>query len=90
MTLGVAFPFVLLFGMWSYDVLVYCPRRVLRESGTDVASVARYGCVKYADLRQHRITDYQFSYDKMLDLKGNTAVYLMYAYARIKSISAKT
>uniref|UniRef100_A0A7S4JEK2 arginine--tRNA ligase n=1 Tax=Guillardia theta TaxID=55529 RepID=A0A7S4JEK2_GUITH len=48
-----------------------------------------YGCVKYADLRQHRISDYQFSYDKMLDLKGNTAVYLMYSYARITSIKAR-
>mmetsp|Transcript_26592 Transcript_26592/g.60652 ORF Transcript_26592/g.60652 Transcript_26592/m.60652 type:complete len:622 (-) Transcript_26592:78-1943(-) len=48
-----------------------------------------YGCVKYADLRQHRISDYQFSYDKMLDLKGNTAVYLMYSYARIISIKAR-
>jgi len=48
-----------------------------------------YGCVKYADLRQHRIGDYQFSYDKMLDLKGNTAIYLMYSYARISSISNK-
>jgi len=48
-----------------------------------------YGCVKYADLRQHRIGDYQFSYDKMLDLKGNTAIYLMYSYARICSIATK-
>ena len=48
-----------------------------------------YGCVKYADLRQHRIGDYQFSYDKMLDLKGNTAIYLMYSYARISAIKAK-
>jgi len=48
-----------------------------------------YGCVKYCDLRQHRITDYQFSYDKMLQLNGNTAVYLMYSYARIYSIARK-
>ena len=39
--------------------------------------------------RQHRIGDYQFSYDKMLDLKGNTAIYLMYSYARICSIASK-
>lgn len=48
-----------------------------------------YGCVKYSDLKQHRITDYQFSYDKMLQLNGNTAVYLMYSYARIRSIARK-
>jgi len=50
-------------------------------TGADLEHAARcmgYGCVKYADLRQHRIGDYVFSYDKMLDLKGNTAIYLMY------------
>ena len=55
----------------------------------DASEKIGYGCVKYADLRQHRISDYQFSYEKMLDLKGNTAVYLMYSYARICSIAAK-
>jgi len=30
-----------------------------------------------------------FSFDKMLDDKGNTAVYLLYAYTRIKSIARK-
>ncbi len=43
----------------------------------DLAQAANrigYGCVKYADLKQHRISDYQFSYDKMLDLKGNTVM----------------
>ena len=50
-------------------------------TGADLEHAARcmgYACVKYADLRQHRIGDYVFSYDKMLDLKGNTAIYLMY------------
>ncbi|XP_022099608.1 arginine--tRNA ligase, cytoplasmic-like [Acanthaster planci] len=46
-----------------------------------------YGCVKYADLCHNRINDYVFSFDKMLDDKGNTAVYLLYAYTRIKSIA---
>lgn len=45
-----------------------------------------YGCVKYADLSQTRTQDYVFSFDKMLDDRGNTAVYLLYAYARIRSI----
>ncbi|KAL3313193.1 hypothetical protein Ciccas_008204 [Cichlidogyrus casuarinus] len=42
-----------------------------------------YGCIKYADLSHNRIGDYVFSFDKMLDDKGNTAVYLLYAYTRI-------
>ncbi|XP_023931228.1 arginine--tRNA ligase, cytoplasmic isoform X2 [Lingula anatina] len=46
-----------------------------------------YGCIKYADLSHNRTNDYVFSFDKMLDDKGNTAVYLLYAYMRIKSIA---
>ena len=34
--------------------------------------------VKYFDLRQNRNSDYRFSYDSMLDPKGNTAVYVLY------------
>ena len=45
--------------------------------------------VKYADLRNDRNTDYVFSWDKMLALTGNTAPYMMYAYARIRSIYRK-
>uniref|UniRef100_H2ZAM8 Arginine--tRNA ligase, cytoplasmic n=1 Tax=Ciona savignyi TaxID=51511 RepID=H2ZAM8_CIOSA len=46
-----------------------------------------YGCIKYADLSHNRINDYIFSFDKMLDDRGNTAAYLLYAYTRIKSIA---
>lgn len=46
-----------------------------------------YGCIKYADLSHRRTNDYVFSFDKMLDDKGNTAVYLLYAYTRIRSIA---
>lgn len=45
-----------------------------------------YGCIKYADLSNNRTSDYVFSFDRMLDDKGNTAVYLLYAYTRIRSI----
>lgn len=53
------------------------------------AEVIGYAAVKYADLKAHRTTNYVFSYDKMLDLRGNTAVYLEYAHARISSIARK-
>lgn len=46
-----------------------------------------FGCIKYADLSKNRQNEYLFSYDKMLDDKGNTAVYLLYAYTRIRSIA---
>ena len=47
------------------------------------------GAVKYADLCQNRASDYVFSWDKMLSLDGNTAPYMQYAYARIRSIFRK-
>jgi len=46
-----------------------------------------YGCIKYADLSSSRTSDYVFSFDKMLNDKGNTAAYMLYAYARIRSIA---
>lgn len=48
-----------------------------------------YGAVKYADLKNSRLTNYKFSFDAMLELKGNTAVYLLYAHARIAGIVRK-
>jgi arginyl-tRNA synthetase len=53
------------------------------------AQVIGISAVKYADLSQNRTSDYRFSYDKMLDLKGNTAPYLLYAYVRVQGISRK-
>lgn len=46
--------------------------------------------IKYYDLRQNRISDYKFEYDRMLDFKGNTAVYLLYSYVRMCSIIRKS
>lgn len=53
------------------------------------AKVVGYGAVKYFDLKQNPVTNYIFSYDRMLDTKGDTAVYLLFAYARIASIMRK-
>jgi arginyl-tRNA synthetase len=55
----------------------------------EIARVVGLGAVKYADLLPNRQSDYIFSWDKMLALQGNTAPYLLYAYARIKSIFRK-
>ena len=40
-------------------------------------------------LAQNRESDYVFSYDKMLAMNGNTATYMQYAYARVRSIFRK-
>jgi len=55
----------------------------------DIAEAVGIGAVKYADLSQNRQTDYIFSWDRMLAMEGNTAPYMMYAYARIRSIYRK-
>jgi len=47
------------------------------------------GAVKYADLANSRTRDYAFDLDRMVSLTGNTAVYLQYAHARVRSILAK-
>ncbi|KAL3617970.1 hypothetical protein CASFOL_038291 [Castilleja foliolosa] len=54
------------------------------------AEAVGYGAVKYADLKNNRTTNYTFSFDQMLSDKGNTAVYLLYAHARICSIIRKS
>ncbi|MGC1480189.1 MAG: arginine--tRNA ligase, partial [Chthoniobacterales bacterium] len=55
----------------------------------DIAKTIGLGAVKYAELSQHRMTDYIFAWDKMLSFQGNTAPYLQNAYVRIQSIFRK-
>ena len=72
-------------------------RRRLEEEGRTeddafiqhVAGTVGLAAVKYADLSQNRITNYQFSFDRMLALQGNTAPYLLYAVVRIAGIARK-
>ena len=72
-------------------------RRRLAEEGRSeddqfiqhAAGTVGLAAVKYADLSQNRITNYQFSFDRMLALQGNTAPYLLYAVVRIAGIARK-
>ncbi len=59
------------------------------EEKQDIAEAIGVGAVKYAELSQHRMTDYIFSWDKMLSFQGNTAPYLLNAYVRTRSIFRK-
>jgi arginyl-tRNA synthetase len=59
------------------------------EEKASIARTIGLGAVKYADLSQYRMTDYIFSWDRMLSLQGNTAPYLQNAYVRIQSIFRK-
>ncbi len=55
----------------------------------EIAKAVGIGAVKYADYSNNRTSDYVFSFDKMLAMEGNTAPYMQYAYARVKSIGRK-
>jgi len=79
------------------DLLDEAEARALEEvsrRNPDAAVEARYaiaravglGAVKYADLSKNRTSDYVFDWDRMLRFDGNTAPYLQYAYARIRSL----
>jgi arginyl-tRNA synthetase len=79
------------------DEAVERARKVVEEKNPDladekkdeIAKAVGIGAVKYADYSNNRTSDYIFSFDKMLAMEGNTAPYMQYAYARIKSIERK-
>lgn len=62
-------------------------------SATELSTMSEIlgiNAIKYADLSCNRLSDYMFSYDKMLKFEGNTAAFIMYAFVRILSIQRKT
>jgi len=59
------------------------------EEKANIAEVIGIGAVKYADLSQNRVSTVIFEWEKALSLEGNTAPYLQYVYARIKSVKRK-
>ncbi|MYF12420.1 MAG: arginine--tRNA ligase [Gammaproteobacteria bacterium] len=56
------------------------------DEQAQVARAVGIGAVKYADLSKNRTSDYLFDWEQMLAFEGNTAPYLLYAYARIQSL----
>jgi arginyl-tRNA synthetase len=56
------------------------------QTRNEVACAVGIGAIKYADLSNDRVKDYVFDWQRMLSFDGNTAPYLQYAHARIKSI----
>ncbi len=59
------------------------------ESLDRIAETVALSAVKYFDLSHALVSDYRFDLDTMLALEGNTAPYMLYAYARIQSIARK-
>jgi arginyl-tRNA synthetase len=71
------------------DVAAGRAQPLAEDQRRDIAHKVGIGAVKYADLSQSRTSDYVFSWEKMLALDGNTAPYMQYAYARVRSIFRK-
>ncbi|HWM26473.1 MAG TPA: arginine--tRNA ligase [Chthoniobacterales bacterium] len=79
------------------DEAVQRARKIIEEKNPElgesekagIAQKVGIGAVKYYDLSQYRMTDYIFSWDRMLSFQGNTAPYLQNAYVRIRSIFRK-
>jgi arginyl-tRNA synthetase len=79
------------------DEAVQRAKRIVEEKNPElpadkkeqIAKAVGIGAVKYADYSNNRTSDYIFSFDKMLAMEGNTAPYMQYAYARVKSIERK-
>ena len=59
------------------------------DDAKEIAEIVGIGSVKFAELSQNRLTDYVFSWDRMLSLQGDTAPYLQYSNVRIRSIFRK-
>jgi len=79
------------------DEAVQRARSVVEQKNPDlpadkkaqIAKAVGIGAVKYADYSNNRTSDYVFSFDRMLAMDGNTAPYMQYAYARVRSIERK-
>jgi arginyl-tRNA synthetase len=54
-----------------------------------IAKKVAYAAVKYADLSNHRSSDYAFDIEKFTRFEGKTGPYLLYASVRMKSILRK-
>ena len=70
----------------AYEIVNEKNSELSEEEKNNIAEIVGAGAIKYADLSQNRQTAVIFEWDKILSFEGNTAPYLQYSYARIKSI----
>ena len=73
----------------AFDVVGEKSPNLVGEEREEVANAIGIGAVKYADLSTDRTRDYMFDWNRMLSFEGDTAPYLQYAHARIRSIFEK-
>lgn len=70
-------------------ILIEKEHSLSEEEIDSIAKILGIDAVKYADLSSNRISDYVFSYDRMLRFEGNTAAFILYSFVRIHGIKRK-
>ncbi|HUX35770.1 MAG TPA: arginine--tRNA ligase [Candidatus Paceibacterota bacterium] len=72
------------------DIVDEKNKQLKAKEKESIASAVGIGAIKYGDLRENRLSDIYFDWEKMLDFSGDSAPYLQYTRARLKSILRKT
>lgn len=70
----------------TYNFILNKKLKINSDKIKQLAHIISIGAIKYADLSKNRTTNYVFNWNNMLDLSGNTSLYIQYAYVRILSI----
>lgn len=70
----------------AYEVVKAKNPELGEDELREIGRVVGISAVKYADLSKSRTSDYIFSWEQMLAFEGNTAPYMLYAYARVMSV----
>jgi len=73
----------------AHDVVAEKNSSLEAPEQQSIADIVGISAIKYFELSKNRNSDYIFDWDTMLSFEGNTAPYLLYAYARIRSIFRK-
>lgn len=71
----------------AYERLI--ENKVEESKAQDLAKSIASACLKFADLANHRLSDYIFDMEKFVSLEGKTGLYIQYAAVRLKSALRK-
>jgi arginyl-tRNA synthetase len=74
----------------AYDLVTEKNPSLDEPERRKISETVGIGSVKYAELSKSRTSDYVFEWSSMLSFEGNTAPYLLYAFARINSLLSKS
>ena len=63
--------------------------RIQTDDADGLAEQIGVGAIIFGDLKNRRLTDYEFDWEQVLQLEGHTGAYLQYAHARACNILVK-